>query len=323
MYRGRPDNQGLKMPANTTRLMAKKNPPDERVVYLALKNVFKGTYAEIPKLRFPEVFDVSPAQSAEREASEAEAARNEANAIKDALQGHQDSTREVIQSEEAAESESVETHKNPEQSASKAPFHIPSLFPVYLPFATQHFLLVKVQTILERACFDFGQQTIPDIMQKNRWDCPESAELNLWATEFLKRQGVFHKRKDIGQSLENLFCSVADIRHAAVHRIHMAIEELERNKHVLSSKLEETRKSIAAQREELDRLEKAAVSEMIREDGDYQQFAGRNLLQGITPEEVTVLGAATTEKGTDSDVEDTESADNDKDSSCTECPPGG
>jgi hypothetical protein len=135
--------------------MAKKNPPDERVVYLALKNVFKGNHAVIrqpkaihklvtkhkhhtevidlvrehdmdtvcnvarillteqifestlkAKLRFPEVFDVSPAQSAEREASEAEAARNEANAIKDAVQGHQDSTREVNQSEEAAESES-------------------------------------------------------------------------------------------------------------------------------------------------------------------------------------------------------------------------
>ncbi len=133
--------------------MAKKNPPDERVVYLALKNVFKGTQAEVrqqkaihklvtkhkkntevanlvreydmdtvcnvartllteqifestlkAKLRFPEVFDVSSAQSAEREASEAEAARNEANAIKDAVQGHQNTTRDIIQSEEATES---------------------------------------------------------------------------------------------------------------------------------------------------------------------------------------------------------------------------
>lgn len=193
-------------------------------------------------------------------------------------------------------------------------------------------------------------------MRKNRWDCPESAELNLWATEFLKGRKVFDKRKDVGQSLESLFRSVADIRHAAVHRIRvsargleqfmvdteslatlldhsssltilsklrrdtqMAIEELERNKHILSSKLEETRKSIASQREELDRLEKLAISEMIREDSDYQQFAGKNLLEGITPEEATVLSVATTEKGTDSDAE---SADNDKDSSCTECPPG-
>jgi hypothetical protein len=110
--------------------MKNKPPPDERVVYLTLKNVFKGPAAEIrqtkainkqivkhgqqediaqliraygldvicntarilltnkvfestlnAKIRFPEVFDVSPAQSAEREASEAEASRNEAKAI--------------------------------------------------------------------------------------------------------------------------------------------------------------------------------------------------------------------------------------------------
>ena len=108
-----------------------KNPPDERVVYLVLKNLFKGPEAKVrqpksihkviqrnetngdvaslvdahginaicnttrtllteqifestlnAKLRFPEIFDISPAQSAEREASEAEAARSEADALK-------------------------------------------------------------------------------------------------------------------------------------------------------------------------------------------------------------------------------------------------
>lgn len=115
-----------------------KNPPDERLVYLALKNIFKGTNAQLrgpkkvqnyiekhqnedgistlitehnidnvrncahklmkegvfestlkAKMRFPEVFEISPAQSAEREASEAEAARSEADAIRDIAEGHQ------------------------------------------------------------------------------------------------------------------------------------------------------------------------------------------------------------------------------------------
>jgi hypothetical protein len=35
------------------------------------------------KIRFPELFDVSPTQSAEREASEAEAARGEASAVRE------------------------------------------------------------------------------------------------------------------------------------------------------------------------------------------------------------------------------------------------
>jgi hypothetical protein len=113
-----------------------KNLPDERLVYLALKNTFKGTEAQVrkakkvrelvlkeqhnadvrelirehnldnvcnvakalleqqifestlrAKLRFPEVFEVSPAQSAERSASEAEAERTTADAIKFATEG--------------------------------------------------------------------------------------------------------------------------------------------------------------------------------------------------------------------------------------------
>ena len=113
-----------------------RNPPDERLVYLALKNTFRGADAQLrksrkirelilksqknndvkdlikehnidnvcnaakalleeqifestlkAKIRFPEVFEVSPAQSAERSTSEAEAARNEANAIRVAAEG--------------------------------------------------------------------------------------------------------------------------------------------------------------------------------------------------------------------------------------------
>ncbi|KAL2366233.1 hypothetical protein RJZ56_000881 [Blastomyces dermatitidis] len=140
--------------------MGNKNPPDERVVYLALKNIFKGPNAHVrqpkiirkligrsqnqgdvanlvkahnidticntartllteqifestlkAKIRFPEVFDVSPVQSAEREASEVEAARNEANAIKDAVHGHQEDVRDAIQARGA-----IETERGPERS---------------------------------------------------------------------------------------------------------------------------------------------------------------------------------------------------------------
>lgn len=117
-------------------MVSKDPPPDERVVFLALKNVFKGQNAEVrqpkairklikehqkldtvaglvrehnfdvvcnsarillcddifastlkAKIRFPELFDLSPTQSAEKEASEAEAARHEADAIALAIKG--------------------------------------------------------------------------------------------------------------------------------------------------------------------------------------------------------------------------------------------
>ena len=110
-----------------------KTTPDERLVYLALKNTFKGADAQVrkakkvrelvqkvqnngdvrdlvqehsfdnvchvakallehqifestlkAKIRFPEVFEISPAQTAERSASEAEAARLEADAMRSA-----------------------------------------------------------------------------------------------------------------------------------------------------------------------------------------------------------------------------------------------
>ena len=120
--------------------MGKKNPPpDERVVYLALKNLFKGQNADIrqqkavrkvvnssldhedvaglvrehnldvvcnsartllsenvfastlkAKMRFPELFDLSPSHGAEKEASEIEAARHEADAIRQVLQDYPD-----------------------------------------------------------------------------------------------------------------------------------------------------------------------------------------------------------------------------------------
>lgn len=223
---------------------------------------------------------------------------------------------------------------------------IPSLFPVYLPFTSQHFLLGKVQTILEQACFEFGQQSLPALLQKNRWDCPESAELNQWTTEFQKRKEMFHKKRAVEKPLETLFRSVSNIRHAAVHRVRVsakgieqfmfdaeslatllehstsvtllaelrrntqvAIEELERNKYVLRTKLEETVKSIAIQRAQLDDLEKAAISNMLKEDSDYQQLAAANLLQARAPEEAVIPSAVASEEEISSDIESTGNTD--------------
>ena len=120
-------------------------PPDARVVYLALKNVFTAQMAEVrqpkviskaiknheaqdpvadllrehsfdmictsardllqggvfastlkAKIRFPELFDLSPVQSAEKDASEAEAAKHEAEAVQHAVQGRWDITEPTL-----------------------------------------------------------------------------------------------------------------------------------------------------------------------------------------------------------------------------------
>jgi hypothetical protein len=156
------------------------------------------------KIKFPEVFEVSPAQSAERTASEAEAARTEADAIKDAAESRLGALtlREEDENSELQKGKEKEMRKSLFQlrlvrrlTIDIAPLDcytrhrkrsfpyttnsVLSLYPVYLPFRTQHQLLVKVQAVLEEACYTFGQKTIEDVLHKEGWDCPESVELNL------------------------------------------------------------------------------------------------------------------------------------------------
>lgn len=183
---------------------------------------------------------------------------------------------------------------------------------------------------------------MPDVLQEEDWDCPEAAELHKWALKFTKRQNTFtDKRVDIGKSLETLFRSVADIRHTAVHRVRvrargveqflldgealatilheescveslakirqttqLAIEELEGNKHVLSSKLEETLKRIATKRAELDRQEEAAIKETVEEDREYQALAGTHLELAFEARDTSDKAAATTANETGSDTEE-------------------
>lgn len=108
---------------------------------------------------------------------------------------------------------------------------IPSLFPLEFDFITSHSILIKTQEVLESACFRFAEKAMPEILQKREWHCPESAELNLWAVEFLKRLKVFGKRAFRAPSpskpLKELLPSIAQIRHHAVHRIPVTAKELE------------------------------------------------------------------------------------------------
>ena len=189
---------------------------------------------------------------------------------------------------------------------------IPSLFPIYLPFKAQHSLLVHLQHLLEFSCYNFGLRVIPATLRQRGWVCAESVELNRWTDEFLKTQNIFSDTKNDTKILTELCRSIANIRHAAVHRIAVnakgmeqflldaealatllndaectdkianlrretlaTMEELQRNKQILHSKLNETLHEIATRRQELDRLEATAIAEMGIEDQEYQNLAGK------------------------------------------------
>lgn len=219
---------------------------------------------------------------------------------------------------------------------------VPSLYPVYLPYNTQHQLLIKVQTLLEGACYNFADKALRDILAKEGWDCPESVELNRWPRVFLSNQDKFSAdaMDELGEPLAQLLDSMTQLRHTAVHRLRVSVkridqfmvdaeslvrllqddacirmlsrlrretqltvDELKRNKDLLESSLAAKLKEIAAQRAELEQLERVAVEDMLKEDKDYQAFAGASLSQAIMSPETMLQSEAATENETDSEVD--------------------
>jgi hypothetical protein len=198
--------------------------------------------------------------------------------------------------------------------------HIASLYPIYLPYSTQHRLLTRLQTLLEAACYTFASKRFPDILIRENWTCPESVELNRWPRVFSTHQADFHESSvaELGKSLPDLFNSIAQLRHTAVHRLHLTanrtlhfaldaealvkllrdditldvvasirhhlqtcIGEIERNKDLLEVSMATTKARFAAKREELEREEKEALEKTVEEDREYMVLAGRGLEQAL------------------------------------------
>jgi hypothetical protein len=367
-----------------------KNQPDERLVYVALKGIFKGPNGQIrrdkkirklikehqndfnirnliqehdigdlchvaktlleaqifesslkAKLRFPEAFEVSPSQTLERAISESEAAKIDSATIQCVMENHPGealakdlevvgleadnigmhdfSKADEIQNQVAGICLQVST-KSTQQPQVQSKSKPPSLYPVYLPFDVQHRLFGRVQNTLEMACYDFAQKKLGGVLEREGWDCAEAVELNRWPKVLLTYQSELYLEnlEDSERSLSDLFTSITQLRHAAVHRLRLtankalqfitdaeqvlkllqierpirivamirqqvqdAIGELERNKDLLESKLADTRKEFAARRAKLQLLERQAVENTIKEDKDFAIFIGTNLEEAL------------------------------------------
>lgn len=216
---------------------------------------------------------------------------------------------------------------------------VPALFPMRFQFITGHKIISEVQTTLEQACFDFARHALPEVLQKEGWDCSEAVELNNWVRVFRKHQlRIFPAVSPDSEVDKKFWKSLCDIRHTAVHRLSVtaaSIEtclrdgerlatlledeaaadrlstmrcelqrvtaEMENHKCMLEAKLIRTRERIAAERDELDRQEKEAIDSMVQADKEYQLSAGASLEQKFATRDADVV----TESGESSD-EDTE-----------------
>lgn len=191
---------------------------------------------------------------------------------------------------------------------------IPRLHPVYLPFKTQHNVLVLVQSLLEECCFDFGNTWVPDLMEARKWYEVESIELTQWTQRFLKYTKSLPRsavKPIAGKSIAEVLFGTSSLRHSAVHRLptsaagivnmlsaaitftealndskraekiaeikrqlEASIGEIVQHQNLLERKLTDQLKEIARRRAELDKLERSSIEEMLAMDKKQRTEVG-------------------------------------------------
>ncbi|KAI4702205.1 hypothetical protein J4E81_002567 [Alternaria sp. BMP 2799] len=278
---------------------------------LSGNQVFAST--EKAKTRFPDVFGGLSNEQSPVNAPVFQTGTNSAAAVQPAV------TESSTTASSAAAMQRVEGVYSPEElmgigdrlkarkereKIETATSHTQSFDSVVLPLWDQHRILVRVQYILEKACFDFAQESLAGLLHREGWDCAEAVELNQWArTLLIYREEL--KLDDLGEDakpLPSLMESIIQLRHNAVHRVrlsssellqhltdavllaqllhddncgkflsdirqrtHNAIEELVRNKQLLDGRLADIKRDFAAKRAELERQEAALLEAAVND----------------------------------------------------------
>jgi hypothetical protein len=88
---------------------------------------------------------------------------------------------------------------------------------VPLEAKVQHRLMVKLQQVMEHACYEFAQREMQKTLEDQEWDHPEAAELDQWMNILIGHDG-FDTNKST-EEVEALFLSGIEIRDVAVKRI--------------------------------------------------------------------------------------------------------
>lgn len=198
---------------------------------------------------------------------------------------------------------------------------VPSLYPIYLPYETQHQILTKVQCILEECCFNFTTTSLPEAISARGWECPEAAELTKWIKLF-QAHGEEISPSPVseipGRTWQEVLIATNRIRHSAVHRLHTSakgiqnmvgdaimmtkmlrdptrtsllehirqelassIKEIEGRLVILEKALSKELDLLAKRRAELSRLQDAAIHRIIDLDRQNRRVIGLALGEGL------------------------------------------
>ncbi|RYN62675.1 hypothetical protein AA0119_g13109 [Alternaria tenuissima] len=354
-----------------------KNRLDQRLVYLALRSIFKGADARVrkskkiheliqkhhhqhgisnlleehnmdmicnvaktlleqqvfesilrAKSRFPGVSENFQSQGEGQTTPSSLAPSTETGATRGVIGGRHDiaavnedgDSVHRITKNKRTPTQSV-TKKAPERTCPQVSSTIPSLYPVYLPFSTQHKILVSVQHMLESACYTFGQKKLEFVLEREGLECAEAVELHRWANIFQTQRVDFPKDnlEALGRPLPELLRSMTELRHAAVHRTRLsansamqiisdaesfvkliendtciigisrlrretetAVKALKAKKGSLELKFTGVEKRLEAQRADLERQKLDAIEDALEEDRAYILSAGANLERALT-----------------------------------------
>ncbi|RKK07422.1 hypothetical protein BFJ65_g17628 [Fusarium oxysporum f. sp. cepae] len=66
--------------------------------------------------------------------------------------------------------------------------------------------MVDLQKYLERACYTYACDHMPDVLEERCWDCAEAAQLSDWMEEFLSRHSNIDTEAN-DEELKKLFQS--------------------------------------------------------------------------------------------------------------------
>lgn len=130
------------------------------------------------------------------------------------------------------------TATKPAQPKPAAPIAaaLPSLYPIYIPYTAQHFILSEAQRLLEESCFEFLGKWLPDVVAEKKWECAAAAELTE-STRLLARHvarvpreafvnlesgavaGTGEGAESPAAALPQILAAASRLRHCAVHRL--------------------------------------------------------------------------------------------------------
>ncbi|KAF6814843.1 ubiquinol-cytochrome-c reductase cytochrome c1 [Colletotrichum sojae] len=185
------------------------------------------------KVEFPDLFRTSALQDAQREASEADAAKSLAGVLGELARDENEDGNAVDADDAGLIPKPVleelgDITQGPPVTTSSAG-GIPSLYPSYVPYSAQHSILNTAQQVLEESCFDFAAKWFPELVREKGWECASAVELTKWVKVFKKKLPQLPPHATAptaGFSVEAALFAVHPLRHTAVHRVSTTAREI-------------------------------------------------------------------------------------------------